>query len=414
MKKQLSLSAAVLFIINIIIGSGVFINTIPLIQASGKLSWLVYFFTAIIISPLVITCFLLAQSFPGKNLYEIYSTFNESLGFVGTWCYVFSKLATSAIGLIVGSSMICALWGNSSITFLSLGILFFFSLSNFKQYGITFLMQCTITVCKMFPLFTIVSIMIYKLFYTQPVLYHCVHDYNNYSFINIFSSIPLVIFSFSGFESLFGIASRVVNPSKNSSRAVLIGFISVIIAYCFYQYGSASLLCEYIQKIEKSSLHGLFMSISKLLNLPLYIGKLFCVSIAISAFGVSYGILFSNTRNIINTIDKKHDYIWYIILPLIISLYIVYFHNNIIILQQLSAFGTLITYTIFSIIYNLNNKYKTISSYIFSLLSFVVIVIFFYVTYINATTKGFLGYKIFLILLLISFLCLKIKKKLLK
>jgi hypothetical protein len=190
MKKQLSLSAAVLFIINIIIGSGVFINTIPLIQASGKLSWLVYFFTAIIISPLVITCFLLAQSFPGKNLYEIYSTFNESLGFVGTWCYVFSKLATSAI---VGSSMICALWGNSSITFLSLGILFFFSLSNFKQYGITFLMQCTITVCKMFPLFTIVSIMIYKLFYTQPVLYHCVHDYNNYSFINIFSSIPLVI-----------------------------------------------------------------------------------------------------------------------------------------------------------------------------------------------------------------------------
>jgi amino acid transporter len=414
MNYQLSLSGAVLFIVNVIIGSGVFLNTVPLIITLGLNSYIAYIVTASIIIPLVVTCFLLAREFPGKNLYEIFCYSNNTLGFIGTFCYSISKIATSAIGITVGSQ-ICSLLlknKNDDIFFFIIFGLFvlFFSWCNYRNYGITFKIQCLIVVCKLFPLVTIIITMGYKLFTDHMLPSAMIIPYVPVDFYTILSTIPLIIFSFAGFESLFGIASRVKNPEKNASRTVLIGFISVVIIYGIYQYFSSIVLYNKLPFFKTDSLYNLFLSIAEILELPLYMGKLFCCAIAISALGVSYGVMYSNTRNIAHIIDKKKESIWYIIIPIIISFYGYVFHDLLSILQQLSATGTIITYIIFAILYNSSHGNKSFIHRIFACCSFFSVSIFMYVSYLNALSRGYVGYLLYFFIFILGCLLYFVKK----
>lgn len=97
---KLSLLSAIFININIMLGSGIFINTVILSQQTGPLGPLVYGLVGIIILPLILAFSDLMSYYPtGGTFYDFGCALHPVIGFLNTWSYFIGKLATPAIGI---------------------------------------------------------------------------------------------------------------------------------------------------------------------------------------------------------------------------------------------------------------------------------------------------------------------------
>ena len=68
-KQELSLFAAIIINLNIIIGSGVFINTAELAKRAGIFGALCYAVVGVLLFPLILSFVRLLQLYPGGGFY---------------------------------------------------------------------------------------------------------------------------------------------------------------------------------------------------------------------------------------------------------------------------------------------------------------------------------------------------------
>ena len=95
---KLSLPAAVLININIMMGSGVFMNMVPLAKQAGLLSPLIYAAIGILMFPVVYSMSVLLRRYPGGSFYTFGShDINKFFGFFATWVYFTGKLASASV-----------------------------------------------------------------------------------------------------------------------------------------------------------------------------------------------------------------------------------------------------------------------------------------------------------------------------
>ena len=99
--SKLSLFEAIFININIMLGTGVFVNTVVLSQKVGALGGLLYLIAGAIMLPLILCIAQLAKHYPGGNFYTYGSTIHPYLGFISTWSYFVGKLATARLGIHV-------------------------------------------------------------------------------------------------------------------------------------------------------------------------------------------------------------------------------------------------------------------------------------------------------------------------
>ena len=100
--QKLSLLSAILINVNIMLGSGIFINTVILTKQAGSLGAVVYLLVALLLLPLILTIGQLLDYHPTSGtFYDFGRTISPYFGFISSWSYFTAKLCSSALAIHV-------------------------------------------------------------------------------------------------------------------------------------------------------------------------------------------------------------------------------------------------------------------------------------------------------------------------
>ena len=130
---KLSLFAAVFVNINIMLGTGVFINTVVLPQKVGGLAPLMYGISGLLMLPLVLSLARLMNEYTEGTFYNFGATLSPYWGFISTWSYFVGKMATPTLGIHIFNTLLqktIPLFQNYSIFLLDIGIISLFVVLN--------------------------------------------------------------------------------------------------------------------------------------------------------------------------------------------------------------------------------------------------------------------------------------------
>jgi amino acid transporter len=303
---KLSLTTAILLNLNVMFGTGIFINTIYLAQHAGFLGFLSYLLVAVLISPLIISMSMLLRFFPDGGFYSYASsTLGSFAGFISAWAYFTGKLASAALLTHVFStlvqSMVPSLRILSPLTLdvailLLFGWLVLYHLRTGKWMIYGFIM------CKLLPiLFAILSCLVLS--------HHWTIDPTTFDWSGIATTMPLVLFAFTGFEICCSLSSSIQHAAVNGPRAIAISFGFVVCTTVLYQLLFFLTVGSELQ--QQSTYLGIFPPLLYLL-LPLTWHKtvlaLLYAALATASLGGSYGILFSNHWNLYTL--AHHNHVW--------------------------------------------------------------------------------------------------------
>lgn len=295
---KIPLWTAILINLNIMIGVGVFINTIPLYKIAGTVGALSYLAIGILMLPLILSISHLLKIHPAGGFYTFGSReLSPFLGFVSTWSYFVAKLASTAIMTHVSVTFIQELvpffasFQPITLDCFCIGLFTILNMQNIKTGGI---LQTIFTTLKLFPLFFLIIGGLLLLSNSQPTpLFAC--------WQTIPSTLPLVLFSMLGFEAACSLSSAIENPEKNASRAVISSYLIAISLYIAYQ-----LIASYVIGSDITTLadyRAIFPTfLAKLLgpHSSFYAPAVtfFHCALASSALSAAYSIMFSNMWNL--------------------------------------------------------------------------------------------------------------------
>lgn len=361
--QKLSLPAAILININIMLGAGIFINTPDLAQRAGWVGFLAYALVGILMLPLILTIAELLRRHPTTGFYGFgTSEIHPFVGFISTWSYFTSKLASCTIMIHASVRFIQHLvpsLASISPYIFDVGLIAFFLFCNMLNMKTGSAIQKIFICFKMLPVFfIIISGLIFFNTDALTIIPQSTHDF--------FTTIPLVLYAILGFEAACSISNQIENPEKNAPLAVLISFGVVITLSLLYQFFFYATLGSELAGTHYSSIFGLYIDriipVGQVMRLKLL--GLMQLGIAISMLGGAYGIYFSNSWNL-NTLAKykhiyfsdaftklnKHAIPYMCILTegFLTFLYLGITKGDAIPLRQLSAFGSTITYTLSSL-----------------------------------------------------------------
>lgn len=368
---KLSLKSAILINVNIMLGSGIFINTVVLSKLAGSAGALVYAIVGILLLPLIIAIAKLLQCHQnGGTFFDFGASVKPILGFISSWSYFIGKMASSALGIHVCLSLLQELIPSLKaipIILFDCLIIILFCLLNLLNLRIGQSIQVGFMFFKLIPIF-------FAIFAGLFIFSGTNFNYSNFLISGIPISIPLVLYAFSGFEASCSLSNSIENPEKNGPKAILISYCLVILIVMLYQtifYGALgeklASMVDYTHAFPQL-LENLMPNLPNLKNL---LHGLLHIGIASSSLGASYGIMYSNSWNLFtlasrtNTFDiqntnvsskfgksfltylNKHNmpYICIIIEAILAIAYIIISQGHQISLQQVSAFGSVIAYT---------------------------------------------------------------------
>ena len=359
--EKLSLLEAIFINITIMIGTGVFINTVTLAQKNGSLVGLNYIFTGLCLLPIVFSLSRLVNLFPSGGFYAYATeTIHPFVGFISSWIYFFAKLGSCTISI---HTFVCII--HQLIPFLNHIPLFLLDISMFGlcvflntrhiKTGSSILRYFFLL--KMIPLCTVIFAGIWygtsANIYTLPS-----------SIESLPLTIPLIIFTLLGFEASCSLSGKIENASKNGPLAILISFSAVIalnIAYQLFFYamlGNAFLsFTDY-----RDAFPALFAYLIPHNQAAQQIGfSLIHGMIATSALSGGFGMMYSLLWNLPTLAEHNHLPFKSLFthtnkyhIPVACAylqgamclLYLFISHGNPSILQQLAALGCTITYAI--------------------------------------------------------------------
>lgn len=382
--NTISLFSAVIINANIIIGSGVFINTAELARRTGLLGGLNYIIVGFLLFPLILSFVKLLEIYPGGGFYNFCSAaLHPFLGFINTWCYFFAKLSSATLSihiftLLMQKTFPTLMWINPIMfDVIILGLLLALNMLNVKTGS---KIQNWVMLFKIFPL---IFVIISGIFFLKADNLTPIHQL----WEGIPSAIPLVLHALLGFEVACAISRNLENPRVNGPRAILISYSLVIVLFVLYQTFFYGILGT--QLAEQADYRGAFpllidqYGISE--SMRNLLGHIIHLAIATSALSAAFGIIFTNMWNLYSLAELKHTiapvfimkrnrfnipFLCVLAQGIIMLFYMATIYGKTTTFQQLSAFGATITYTL-SIMGLLATCIKTNRSTIIPLLALV-------------------------------------------
>lgn len=252
-KLQIGFWSAVLFGINLIIGSGIFLLPGTLMKDFGPASILIYIADGILVF-LITLCFAecagIYDQMGGAYIYAK-EAFGDFVGFVVGIVQLFVALVTQA-AMIVGLAMVIVAFFPSANNYWGIGItstvigLLLLAL-NFTGNKTTTIFGNVITVAKLLPilLIIVVGVETFNVHNFQPFFIAKLTTPGNFS-----TSALLLFFAFGGFESVAVISSEMKNPKKNLPRALIIIVSTVVVTYLLVQIAAISILGPELAKSD--------------------------------------------------------------------------------------------------------------------------------------------------------------------
>ena len=307
-EQKLSLPAVILININIMLGAGIFINSVELAKRSGALGGFTYLLIGLLSFPLVLSIAKLLDKHPGGNFYTFGSQeINKLAGFVATWSYFIGKLASAILMTHTATLLLqylippLSMYPSYSIDILILSLFTILNLLNMKTGK---RIQAMFLGLKIIP---IVFVIATGFFLFDPVHFTTTH----FVWSGVPESLPLVLYAATGFEATCSLSSKLKNPERDGSRAVIFSYLAVIIIGFLYQslfYGSLG----GILAAQKSYLTAFPMLLAKFFGntttARAFMGHILHSAFAASALGGAYGILFSNNWNLYRLAQQGHTF----------------------------------------------------------------------------------------------------------
>ncbi len=355
----LSLPAAILVNINIMIGSGIFVNTVLLARNAGPFGGAAYLIMGIMLLPLIITFARLLKYHKGGTFYDFGAIMHPMAGFLSGWSYFTAKLASASLGIHVFSTLISQLVpGLSTVPSIVFdgAIVLLFTALNMLNLRIGRVIQYGFLLVKLMPIFCAIGAGIYFFSGASLTGQHLI-------FSNLVGTLPFVLYAFTGFEACCSLSRTMEDPERNGPRALIISYaLGVCIAVLFQTLFFIALprlgiLADYSQAFPAllnklfASPHGLHQFIFFLLN----------VGIATSSLGAAYGIMYSNAWNLfalaqagytfagraLTSFNRyKAPFVCVLAEGLTVLLYLIAFRGSLVPLQQICSLGMMITYTV--------------------------------------------------------------------
>lgn len=374
--KKMSLTSAIFINLNVMIGTGIFINTYRFAQTAGAAGFLLYPFVGFLMIPLIAVTGQLLSYYPTGGLYAFAKDYSPYLGFLSCWSYFFGKLASACVMLTVATTMLQQIIPTLQAVnpiIISLSILGFFTFLNLQNMKIGLIVQTFFLTSKSIPILFAIIAGIF-LFDTSGI--HC----NAFIWTGLITNIPFALYCLAGFETASSLSRNIENPTINGPKAVYYSFAIIMTLYGIFQ--GLIYMSTYDILINISSFDGIFPAIThKLLDSKIIADKLAIVlsfAIGSSALGGAYGILFANSWNLYTVAEHDHTFIaqtitklnrhqtpWVAVLAesLICIIFLIFNQGSIIPLQRTATLGIIIAYAIstfayFKLLSNQQNSHK--------------------------------------------------------
>lgn len=357
---KISLSSAVLINLNVMIGSGIFINTVLLSKNAGGLGALAYLTVGVLILPLILSISKLSQLHRGGSFLDYGSNLGPYAGFVTASSYFIAKLASCALGIHVSISLLQTLFeplARIPTLWIDLGVIAFFMLLNTRNLRVGKQIQLIFVICKFVPILFVVLVGLYLF---NPGNFAPVNLYPQ----GIITSVPFILHAFMGFEISCSLSRSLENPEKNGPRAVLYAYglgVMLVSLFQFLFYGALGPIFEglgsYLDAFPAliATIPHMTLETAELLKGILHIG------IASSALGASYGIMYSNAWNLFELAARKQikqpaffarlnvhhiPLICVFVEAFIAALYLLVTGGYQVPLQQVAAYGSTLAFTL--------------------------------------------------------------------
>lgn len=357
---QLSLFAAIIININIIIGSGIFINTTELAKRAGMLGSVSYAIVGVLLFPLILSFFTLLQMHPTGGFYSFSSTsLHPLVGFLSTWGYFTTKLSSATLVIHVFVVLMqktfphLASFNTLVLDIIVLSTILALNLFNVKT-GST--IQSWLMGLKLFPLFFVIVTGMFFLQGSHGTTF-------DYIWSGIPSTIPLVLHAMLGFEAACSISRNIQDPHINAPRAVLFSYAIVMILYVLYQtmfYGVLG--TSLAQQIDYRTAFPLLINAYPISEYVRFIiSTIIHLALATSALSAGFGTIYTNMWNLCTLAELGHTFFPSILLKrnrfnipfvcvliqgLICISYLLIIKGDHVTFQQLSALGSTTTYTL--------------------------------------------------------------------
>lgn len=374
--QQLSLPIAILININIMLGTGVFVNMTELAKRAGALGAFGYIIIGTLMLPLVISITHLLELHPAGGFYIFgQKEISPFAGFISAWAYFTGKLASATLAIhtavlliqtvIPALNIVNSLYIDGIILTLFIGL----NMLHVRTGGS---IQTLFVVFKIIP---IAFILLVGVFFMQGAHFTLPHML----WQGIPSILPLVLYATVGFEAACSLSSKIKDAHKNAPRAILISYALVILIATLFQlifYGIHGDLFNSFADYRQAFPAFIQMLLPHSQRLQEIGTGVLHLGIAMSALGGGYGIIFSNCWNLhtlaqhhhifksaFMTQLNKHHIPWLCVLieGLIGVTYLCITRGNQLPLQQMGALGSIIAYTIsaLSLLYACKNKHTT-------------------------------------------------------
>lgn len=363
-KHLLSLPAAILININIMLGAGIFLNTTKIAGPAGALSSLAYLIAGALMLPLVLSIARLTSMHPAGGFYAFgKNEIHPFAGFISAWSYLIGKLASGALmihfSFVLLQQLIPAFRYFHVLTLDGIAIVIFVLL-NMLNIKAGSQIQATFTVLKLIPITFAIFTGLYLFQGSNLTASHRIWS-------GIPSILPLLFYATMGFEAACLLCGKIKNPEKNAPRAILISYgiaLSIAAIYQFAFYGALGSILTRLASLEASYRYAFPILLRKLLpTTPVFAAKLkgiLHIALASSALGGGYGIMFSNTWNLHTLAQNGHLFFkklftWLnshaipvacvVVEGLIYAAYLFVSGGMQVALQQLSSLGVVLAYT---------------------------------------------------------------------
>jgi len=358
-QQELSLFAAIIINLNIIIGSGVFINTAELAKRAGIFGGVCYALVGLLLFPLILSFVQLLQLYPGGGFYSFCEkSLNPFVGFLSTWCYFTTKLSSATLIIHIFVALMQRIFPVLSVYdpfILDICVLSIVIALNMLNIRTGSSIQGWMMIFKLFPIFFVI---LSGLFFLQETNLSSIHQL----WSGIPASIPLVLHALLGFETACSISRNIKDPEINAPRAVLFSYGIVIILYVLYQTIFYAILGTDLAQTDYKAAFPLLINKLAISDYAKYIFcKMIYLFIALSALSAGFGIIYANMWNLYSLAELKHTiapkiitqfnkfnipFVCVLVQGIISLLFMIIIRGEQTTFQQLSALGATITYTL--------------------------------------------------------------------
>lgn len=360
-EHHLSLPAAVLININIMLGTGIFVNTTNLAQRAGALGALGYVIIGILMLPLVISISHLLTLHPAGGFYAFgQKELSPFAGFMSAWIYFTGKLASATLAIHTAVLLIQNVFPVLSAInplYADTGILACFVALNMLHVRTGSSIQSLFVFFKIIPIAFIVLV---GAFFVQGAHFTTPH----LLWEGVPSILPLVLYAIIGFEAACSLSSKIKDAHRNAPRAIALSYGIVILVATLFQlifYGILGDLFYTFQDYREAFPSFIRLLLPHNARLQEIFNGILHLGVAMSALGGGYGIIFSNSWNLHVLASHSHVFkaSWFtrfnsynipwlcvLVEGVIGMLYITITQGNQIPLQQMGALGSIGAYTV--------------------------------------------------------------------